>query len=155
MIDTHAHVSKIFCDAGKNLKIILAASNIEESEENIELAKKYNNLFAAVGIHPQATDPDNKLSVDEQIKILDKLAENAIAIGETGLDYSPVLPNERERSKKEQERLFRGQIAVAQKHKKPLIIHARKAVDEGRGVKRELKKCWNWEITGILELTAT
>jgi TatD DNase family protein len=32
--------------------------------------------------------------------------------------------------KKDQERLFRGQIAVALKHKKPLIIHSRKASDE-------------------------
>lgn len=137
MIDTHAHLTKRFCDPTENIeqginkiKIVLAASNVEESKENIELAKKNSNLFASVGIHPQATDPDNKLSVDEQLDLLDKLAKNAIAIGETGLDYSPVLPNERERGKKEQEKLFRGQIGLALKHKLPLIIHARKAVDE-------------------------
>jgi TatD DNase family protein len=142
MIDTHAHVSARFCEnAGEIVdgakanginKIILAASNIEESEENIELAEG-NELFkAAVGIHPQQTDPEIELSIDEQIIRLDELATKkvVVAIGECGLDYATPPPEEKERSKREQEILLRGQIVVAIKHKLPLIIHARKAVDE-------------------------
>jgi len=138
MIDTHAHLSKRFCDVFKKPEIrgvVLAASNIKESEENIDLAKEYEGeLWAAVGIHPQQTDPENKLSIDEQLNYLDSLVESnrkwVKAIGECGLDYSPVLDDERERPKKEQEILFRGQIALSIKHKLPIMVHSRKTLDE-------------------------
>jgi TatD DNase family protein len=139
MIDTHAHLSKRFCPAVAGFAnldgVILAASNTEESKENIELAKENEGkLWAAVGIHPQQTDPNNKLSIDEQLNLLDDLVENnkkwVKAIGECGLDYSPVLDDERERSKKEQEILFRGQIALSIKHKLPIIVHSRKTLEE-------------------------
>lgn len=146
MIDTHVHITKRFCDpaaAGETVErakkaglaaIILAASNLEESEENIELSKKYPDfLFPAIGIHPQQTDPENNKSIEEQISILDKLIKenkNKItAIGECGLDYSPAPPEERDRSEEDQETLFRGQINLAETYKLPLIIHARKSVD--------------------------
>jgi len=143
MIDTHAHLSKRFCPAVsglaravKNLDgVILAASNVEESEENIKLAKENEGkMWAAVGIHPQQTDPKNKQSIDEQLNFLDSLVENnkkwVKAIGECGLDYSPVLDEERERPKKEQEILFRGQIALSIKHNLPIIVHSRKTLEE-------------------------
>jgi len=139
MIDTHAHLSKRFCPAVAGFAnldaVILAASNIEESRENVELAKENEGkLWTAVGIHPQQTDPKNKLSIDEQLNYLDDLVENnkkwVRAIGECGLDYSPVLDDERERSKKEQEILFRGQIALSIKHKLPIIVHSRKTLEE-------------------------
>lgn len=145
MIDTHAHMGKRFCDEVEEtiegakkvgLKaIVLAASNLEESEENIKLSERHPGfLFPAVGIHPQQTDPKNKLSIEEQIKILGQLIKEnkskIAAIGECGLDYSPAPPKEKERSKEDQERLFRGQINLAKKYDLPLMIHARKAVDE-------------------------
>jgi len=135
MIDTHSHINDRFGvkDIPK-IKTILAASNVEESEYNIKLAKIYKNLFASVGIHPQQTDPENKQSIDEQLNRLDKLIEDnkkfIVAVGECGLDYSPAPVGESDRSKKEQERLFRGQICLSEKYKLPLIVHAREAVDE-------------------------
>ncbi|MEI8067366.1 MAG: TatD family hydrolase [Candidatus Shapirobacteria bacterium] len=153
MIDTHAHLSKTFCDTvqgsiGKikeeKMKVVLAASNIEDSKENIELVKENKGiLFAAIGIHPQDTDPDIKMSLDEQINLLDSLAKNnsdiVVAVGECGLDYSPAPPGEKDRDKKEQEILFKGQIEIALKYKLPLIIHARKAVDETIEILKEYK----------------
>jgi TatD DNase family protein len=87
-----------------------------------------------VGIHPQKTDPDNKADIEGQIRLLDQLVANSrelvVAIGECGLDFTPAPPEEEDRTKEEQERLFRGQIEIARKYNLPLIIHARKAVDE-------------------------
>ncbi len=135
MIDTHAHINDRFGVKDiPEIKTILAASNVEESENNIKLAKIHKNLFASVGIHPQQTDPENKQSIDEQLNRLDKLIEDnkkfIVAVGECGLDYSPAPVGESDRSKKEQERLFRGQICLSEKYKLPLIVHARGAVDE-------------------------
>ena len=137
MIDTHAHLSKRFCDLVivDGVRVVLAASNLEDSEENVELAKANKNQFwASVGIHPQKTDPENKLGVEEQLGLLDKLISNdrnlIVAIGECGLDFSPAPPEEEDRLKEDQEKLFKGQIEIARKYKLPLIVHARKAVDE-------------------------
>ncbi len=146
MIDTHAHISDRFCDVSveetvgsikksKLNKVILVASNVEESADNVKLAGEYGRLlFACVGIHPQDTNPENKVSIGKQINLLDDLIKNnnqyIVAIGECGLDDSPPPPPERERGKKEQEELFRGQIELAEKYNMPLVIHARKAVDE-------------------------
>ena len=151
MIDTHAHLTGRFCDLpiGRQAVervveeskkaglwgIVLAASNVEESVENIELWKKWKGfLFPAIGIHPQQTDSENTDSIDKQIEQLDELIgknkKKIVAVGECGLDYSTPPPDEKERSKEVQEKLFRGQICLSVKYKLPLIIHARKAVDE-------------------------
>lgn len=136
MIDTHAHIGARFGvkQIPKNIPVIMAASNYDESENNIKLAKKYKNLYASCGIHPQQTDPENSDNIVEQIQKLDKLIgdkrKQVVAMGECGLDYSPAPPGEKDRSKTDQEKLFRGQIDLSVKHKLPVIIHARKAVDE-------------------------
>ncbi|MFA5827797.1 MAG: TatD family hydrolase [Candidatus Shapirobacteria bacterium] len=136
MIDTHAHLSKRFCESVEvdGVRVILAASNLEDSKENIELAQADKKQFwASVGIHPQCTDPQNRESIKDQLLLLEELVKAnkvIVAIGECGLDFSTPPPNEKERSRNEQEALFRGQIEIAQEYKLPLIIHARKAVDE-------------------------
>jgi TatD DNase family protein len=144
LIDTHAHLN--FSDYQKDLdqvvknavqngvgKIICASSNLEDSQRAIEIARKYpGTVWASVGIHPQKTDPENTLSLKEQMKKLDQLAGNkeVAAIGESGLDFSPAPPGEEDRSLADQTFLFRQQINLAKKHKLPLIIHTRKAFKE-------------------------
>ena len=147
MIDSHAHLTGRFGDVerGREVdKIILAASNIDESEKNIQLAKEEpKRYYPAVGIHPQCTDPLNKKSTENQVDILDKLIESnrklIVTVGECGLDATPPPAEERERSRKEQVELFSGQIDLAIKYKLPLMIHARKAVDEVIEILKEFK----------------
>jgi len=132
--------------------IIVASSNLADSRIALNLAQKYRGfLWASVGIHPQKTDPENNTSIrDQLIKLDDLLASNSasstsavkksligkkltaeiVAIGECGLDFGPAAAGEEERSRKEQEELFLGQIRLALKYDLPLIIHARKANDE-------------------------
>lgn len=113
MIDTHAHLAKILPETrGKVKWIILAAASRKESFRNLELAQKYDFLIPAVGIHPMS--PFEKI---------DDLIKKAKAIGECGLDYANgINPS--------QTKLFKTQIELAKKYNLPLIIHARKAVDE-------------------------
>jgi len=156
MIDSHAHlnfpqlcsqIDEIVADSKKAgvTGIILASSNLKDSVISIELVKKYPGyLFASTGIHPQKTDPpspalagfgeagpENKTSIEEQLSALESLITShqslITAIGETGLDFSPAPPGEEDRSHEEQEKLFLGQINLAQKYNLPLIIHARSA----------------------------
>jgi TatD DNase family protein len=150
MIDTHAHLNfpeyqgKIDQIVEESKKagvtgIIIASSNLADSKASVELARKYPGyLFASVGIHPQKTDPENKMTIDEQSQSLENLILDAkrypldaiVALGETGLDFSEAPPGEENRSHENQEKLFLGHIKLAQKYNLPLIIHAREAVDE-------------------------
>jgi len=160
MIDTHAHLNwPEFADniakvvdksqqAGLS-GIIIASSNITDSTKSIELANMFPGyLYASVGIHPQQTDPNNLLSVKQQLTTLEKIivpprrppaclqgdalqeSTPIVAIGECGLDYSPAPPGEKDRPNSEQLHLFRGQIEISLKYNLPLIIHARQANDE-------------------------
>ncbi len=121
MIDTHAHLEKILCDTqGEVAKIVLASSDFISAQKNLKLARKYKFLAPAVGIHPQS--PSNRINDLEKL-----IVKETVAIGECGLDFSEDLEKlEMER----QEKRFRKQIELAKKYKLPLIIHARKAVDE-------------------------
>lgn len=121
MIDTHAHLTKRLNEGFElpKIKTILAASCMEDSEENIELAREYpEKLFACVGVHPQ----EKIIDID---KLDDLVSRNkVVAIGECGLEFM----NEYDQAIQEQ--IFVKQIELSIKYNKPLIIHARKAVDE-------------------------
>jgi len=144
LVDTHAHLNfpdfqkdldQIIKRAKKNnvTKIICASSNLADAKEAIKLAKKYQQtIFAAVGIHPQQTDTQNKQTLKEQVNQLTKLAQEkeVVAIGECGLDFSPAPPGEENRSRSDQDFLFQEQIKIAQENKLPLLIHSRRAFAE-------------------------
>lgn len=130
MIDTHAHLETL-CDIDRGIdKIVLAASGVDDSKNNLLLAKKHPEiLFASVGIHPQECND----SPVELKKIVEENYKEIIAIGECGLDFSSEFDKEKQIS------IFRAQIELAIKYKKPLIIHARKAVDETVEILKEYK----------------
>jgi len=121
MIDTHAHLDSTFCDISgvEGLEaVILSGASLKSSRENLKLAEKYPQFHPAVGIHPQ--------EIDDDINLLEDLAKNpkVVAIGECGLEFLGEV------NTKKQELYFRKQIELAQQYQKPLIIHARKAVEE-------------------------
>lgn len=146
MIDTHAHlndspywenIDSIVVESKKAglTGIIVASSNLTDSRRSIELAKRFPNyLYACIGIHPQQTDPDNSDSIQAQIDQLNQLITDnqslITSIGECGLDYSPAPPGEKDRTKENQNMLFKSQVDLSIKYNLPLIIHARQANDE-------------------------
>ncbi|MDD4937583.1 MAG: TatD family hydrolase [Candidatus Shapirobacteria bacterium] len=137
MIDTHAHLDQILCDTrGKVKTIILAASDVDDSKNNLKLAQKYDFLLPAIGIHPQSPS----VEVD---KLEELINQKIIAIGECGLEFVGDF------NRDSQETCFRKQIELAKKYKLPLIIHARKAVDEVVEILKEYKN-----ITGVFHCYA-
>jgi len=144
LIDTHAHLNfpdyekeeeKIISRAIKAgvKKIICVSSNLTDSQRAIKIARKYLGVvFAAVGIHPQQTDPENQNPPERQLEKLAIIAnqKEVIAIGECGLDFSPAPPGEKERSKDIQQLLFESQIKIAQKLNLPILVHSREAFSQ-------------------------
>jgi TatD DNase family protein len=130
MIDTHAHLESNFSDLSEieGLRaVILSGANLETSKNNLLLAEKFPQIFPAVGIHPQ--------EISDDINLVEELVKNpeVIAVGECGLEFVDKVDI------KKQEIYFRKQIELAVKYQKPLIVHARKAVDEAIQILGEYK----------------
>lgn len=138
MIDTHAHLDFPDFDADrddiikqcaeKNIKIINPGTDLETSVRAADLARKYENFFAAVGLHPNDSG-DFDFEKEEYRKIIHS---KVVAIGETGLDFWR-LPKEKQAEELEvrkQERVFIKQLELAEELDLPVIIHCRVAFDE-------------------------
>jgi TatD DNase family protein len=96
LIETHAHldypdfapdfddVLRRATDAGVS-RIITIGTSVESSRRAVELAEKFPNVFAVVGVHPTYVEESD----EDVITPLRELAANprVVAIGETGLDY--------------------------------------------------------------------
>lgn len=143
IIDTHAHyddeafendryslLDRLF--AGDVKKIVTIGCRTEDFPLTLELAEKYPDIYAAVGIHPEYASeiPENYLSlIKEAIK-----RKKVVAIGETGLDY-----HYENYDREAQIKLFRAQIALAEETDLPVIIHSRDATEDTMEILRETR----------------
>ncbi len=131
IIDTHAHLQdKKLRENLDNVlgrakeagveKIICVGYDLPSSQEAVLLARKYKQIFAAVGIHPH----DAKTLNFEVLGKLRDLAKDprVVAIGEIGLDYYRDLS-----PRDKQQEAFIEQIKLAHEIGKPIIIHDRDA----------------------------
>lgn len=134
IIDTHTHIydkqfEEDFDDVIDRIEnqlegIVSIGFDLESSQKSIELAKKYNFVHAVVGVHPVDISKYN----DEVEKEIEKLAlneEKVVAIGEIGLDYHWMAD-----PKEVQAEGFRKQMALAERVKKPVVIHTREALQD-------------------------
>jgi TatD DNase family protein len=139
VIDTHAHLQGLeggpaeaiedAAEAGVG-RIVCVGDSPELAEEAIALSREHPGVFATVGLHPHRAELWN-----EQVRgRLDSLLGDpaAVAVGECGLDYY------RERaSRPAQAAAFAGQVELAERHGKPLVIHTREAADDTLAVLRQ------------------
>ena len=123
MIDTHAHLSSRFSESIriKGLDyVVLAASCLADSKDNLELSKTNKKLLPAIGIHPA--------EINDSFEALEKLFDDrVVAVGECGLEFTDEVS---ELDRKKQVELFRKQIVMSQNVDRPLIVHSREASDE-------------------------
>lgn len=106
--------------------IINVGTNLVESKNCVTLAQKYNNCFAAVGIHPNDCTAEWRTELKEIEQLLKNAEKNKIvAIGECGLDrHYPDYNIGRQRD------AFKAQVELALTHDLALIVHTRDAHDE-------------------------
>lgn len=142
LIDSHAHIYyrdyaadfddmlKRAEDAGVSA-ILVVGTDIESSRESVELAEKYPQLYAAVGVHPHDAARVTEACYDI-IRVLAVDSHKVVAIGEIGLDFF------RDRSPRDvQELVFRRFLHIAADLNKPVIIHDRDAHDRVMTILRE------------------
>jgi len=147
MIDTHCHISKDYYedipllmskikDSGIS-KIIVNGCDMESNMEVLELTKKYDIVYGAIGFHPTELDKFNESDLewlDEHIA-----DEKIVALGEIGLDYHYDNTD-----KVKQNYIFKKQLDIAKKHNKPVIIHSRDAIQDTLDILKE------YELKGSL-----
>jgi len=118
MIDIHTHLYWESYDADREdvilrahkagvEKMFVIGCTVEESKQSVELAEKYPEIFASIGLHPHFFNelveketeiqnskfkilPSEKDEINELVESLRSIARSSnkvIAIGECGLDY--------------------------------------------------------------------
>lgn len=143
IFDTHAHYMKN--DFGGELEQLLAdlpsrnvgrvlaiGVDIESSLEEIELAARYDYIYAAAGIHPEHA-ADVPEGWERQLEALLK-RDKVIALGEIGLDYHyPEPPRDVQKA------VFTRQLELAKSLNMPVVIHSRDASADTLEILREHK----------------
>lgn len=121
-------------------KIVNVGASINSTKKTVELAHKYDFVYAAVGIHPQ-----DVATLDEKhIEWLKELAADTkvVAIGEIGLDYHYEEP-----AKAIQKIWFEKQLELAHEVKLPVCIHSREAAKDTLEI---MKACNAEKLGGVI-----
>jgi TatD DNase family protein len=143
LVDIHAHLDhekfsgkldKVMerCKK-KNCYVITSGVNKSTNRKALEISEKYDNIYCSLGLYPiDALKKEmetgefprhiENLDVDEELKFISKNKNKIVSIGECGLDFHW----DREH-KEEQIKNFEKVIELAEKIKKPLVVHSRKA----------------------------
>ena len=138
LIDTHCHLSYEDYDNleeilnTKDCIMIASGCNDKTNKEVLELVNKYDNVYGALGIHPEEVDN----VTGDSFKFIEENLSNPkiVAIGEIGLDYYWISDN-----KEKQKELFVNQLKLATKYNKPIVVHSRDAIQDTYDILKKYK----------------
>jgi TatD DNase family protein len=148
-IDTHTHLyydqyeqdreGVVQRAVNSNVKRIISLGiDYTSSLKTVEIANKYEPVFAAIGIHPSEAHLAKKEDF-QKIKALTENESKVVAIGEIGLDFYWDTSHA-----DEQYSNFREMLRLAKELRLPVVIHNRRA-------HREME--WFFQDEQILELS--
>ena len=130
-VDSHAHlffkdfkddledVLRRAQDAGVQY-IVTPGTDLDTSKQSIDLAERYDMIYACVGFHPHDASKATSMELQEIERLSDH--PKVVAIGEIGLDYHyNFAPPEKQRE------VFSEQVKIARRRNLPIVIHSREA----------------------------
>lgn len=151
IFDTHAHYDDEAFDgdraelitglAEKGIgKVVTVGADIATSEAALELADRYENVYAAIGVHP--TETGGLADRDMEWLRAHLSDKKVVAVGEIGLDYhwDKTEPHV-------QKIWFEKQIALAKEVGLPIIFHSREAAEDTMKIVRDTKA---YECGGVI-----
>ena len=154
LIDSHAHLNFSAFKEDRddiikkclesNVWMINVGSQYDTSQKAVDIAERYEGVYAAVGLHPVHLDTGLvKLRIDkEEIEFKSKeedfdykrykelaVSDKVVAIGETGFDYywRPKTAKKKELFKQKQKEIFLKHLRLAKELNLPVIFHCRMA----------------------------
>jgi len=134
LIDTHCHLDIDAFDKDREVvinnarkagvtKFVVPGVTASTWKRLYSLCLQHADLEFALGLHPYFIDQHQDEDLTELGDMLGK--ENAIAVGEIGLDYfDKTLDREK------QLYFFEAQVKIAREYSLPIIVHARKSHDD-------------------------
>lgn len=133
--------------------VINVAASLKSVKTSLDLAHKYEHVYAAVGVHPSETEELNEENFGWMRQ--QALDSKCVAIGEIGFDYHWPEPG-----RDIQRTWFERQLLLAKELKKPVIIHSRDAASDTMDVlKSEAAKgipgvmhCYSYTVETAKEL---
>lgn len=148
LVDTHCHLDNEKFDEDRLDVIDRIKGNLEfcvnigydltSSKKSLELAKKYDFIYAVIGVHPIDIAEYNE-EIEKELELLAKDSK-VVAIGEIGLDYHWMTE-----PKEIQQERFRRQLELAKRLNKPVVIHTRDAMEDTVNILKEYPN-----ITGVI-----
>lgn len=133
MIDTHVHLNddkynSILDDVITSAKLnginrmFVIGYDYNSSKRAIEIANKYENIYAIVGLHPSEVEKETDYELTWLQEMLKQ--EKVIGIGEIGIDlyYSKEY-------KDLQVEYFKKQLDMSLKYNLPVCVHTRDAIE--------------------------
>jgi TatD DNase family protein len=134
LVDTHAHVQEPeFAEdadaaierakAAGVVQMVVPAVDIESAKRSLALARRHGGLYATAGFHPHDANrlTDKALAEVDEMLVLPEV----VAVGEIGLDYFRLHS-----TREEQLVAIEKQLALAEKHCLPVIVHCRDAWED-------------------------
>lgn len=144
LVDSHAHITFSDFDSDRDEVVeraklagvefiitIGAGEGIEGNARAVELSKKYECVFATVGVHPHDAEklPDDYIS---KLRAFAK-EKKVVAIGEIGLDYF-----RKHAGVEAQKKVFRECLQLAHELALPCVIHSRDAHEDTLEIIKEI-----------------
>ena len=137
-VDAHIHladpaynqVEPVLDDAAANGVDYLLSNGMDwdSSLRTLDLAKRYDKVIAAVGVHPwTATNANAVLDLSAFEQLIQENMKQVRAIGEIGLDGQYTQDDAKKQQQKE---VFLFFLTLAERKKLPVVIHSRLAVNE-------------------------
>jgi TatD DNase family protein len=134
LIDAHAHFDDACFDADREAALQRARGAGVEGQiipgvkadwwpRIRRLCQEHVALHAGYGLHPMYLTDHREADLDRLAEWLER--ESAVAIGECGLDFYIEHPQP-----ERQQYYFEAQLALARDNALPVIIHARRSVEE-------------------------
>ncbi|MEK7461501.1 MAG: TatD family hydrolase [Patescibacteria group bacterium] len=156
--DIHSHLGDSAYDSDReevitrlqetNTNTIVIGTDFESSKKAVDLADKYEEIYACIGIHP--VDDPNQIFEREKFEGLVKYSK-VVAIGECGMDFFHA---DKATDYERQRKLFLNQIEFALTHDKPIMIHARNAYTELLEILEPLKNTYKDKLRGNVHFFA-
>lgn len=145
LFDTHCHLYDTVYDADRPAvleraraagigRMLCPATDRQSSEACVELARHYDGIYAAVGIHPQEAGRVQPGDI-EAIRRMAEQEPSVVAIGEVGLDYHYDTP-----ARDTQKEIFIEMIGLARDLDLPIDIHDREAHGDTMEILRQYGK---------------
>ncbi len=135
LVDVHSHLHHCKFDSDRDkvirksaekgvVKIIENGLDLKSNKKVLDLAKKYEIVEAALGLYPTEAVNLDEVQLNASLEFIKQNKEKIVAVGEIGLDYL------RGGDKEKQKKVFFELISLAEKIKKPVIVHSRRAEED-------------------------